>query len=304
MRSRKIPASGPWTSILPRVLASIDRDRRRASPRPRASTASSIDSLGVDREVARPLPLADVLEDGAARRRARPGSRSTRIGSARSGPRSRPATWANADRHERRPEGRHADRADVLAEQPGGDRAGHDPADAALFDARADRRVALDVLDRLEAGAQRPAQVGDGAVATRVDVVVAQSSSPSRRWRDDPGRLDRAEAAMSPAAAPTAVIGVGRRGGVRDEAGDALVEAQRAAGWAHSATFGFQPPDTSEEVRLDRPAVGRADRRRGAVGASVRAHDRPRRGGRRRTATTSAPASASAASTSRVVSLS
>ena len=88
------------------------RSARRAHSR---RTASSI-ALAVAREVARALPLADVLEHRAVRRHATAGSGSSGPGR-RGAPRSRPASWREADRHGRRPERRHADGTDLLAER-------------------------------------------------------------------------------------------------------------------------------------------------------------------------------------------
>ena len=300
MRSRKMPASGPWTSILPRVLASMTATagaRRRALAQDRVVHRL----VGVDREVARPLPLADVLEDGTGGDvpvldRGDP----DRVGQER-------AAVAAGDLGEARPAraaaGRSARRRPRRPGRAGrGDRAGHDAAGAALLDARADRRVALDVLDRLQAGAERALEVGQRRVATRVEVVV-----PGRvavLGRHDPGRRRSRRGPRCrrrrPRPRSSATVGGGR---VRDEGRDALVVAQRAAGVGPQRDVRVPAAGHEQEVGLDPP--GRRCRTAASppsASASVPG-DRasPRRAST--TATTSTPASASAASTSRVVSL-
>ena len=157
MRSRNAGASGPTTSILPSVDASIDADARCA-PRAHSRCDRALHRLAVAREEPRALPLADVLERGAVLDVPRHGSASVRIGSNRA-PRYGPASVANGTGTARRPRVRRSLR--VRATRRGAAftiSAVMTPARAALIDRGADVRGALHVLD----GAQpRVDRVGD-----------------------------------------------------------------------------------------------------------------------------------------------
>ena len=129
------------------------------------------------------------------------------------------------------------------AEQLGGDADRVHVRGLALVGAGADRREALDVLDRAEAGADRAADVGDGRVALEVDerrVLVAVRERERRR-------VGEARAGDAAGALDAAQLAVG------DGRADAVVPAQAAARLA-------------PEVDARAPAAGdRGRRRRAAV---------------------------------------
>ena len=87
---------------------------------------------------------------------------------------------------------------DGSPQELGGDAGGDDAGGLALVVRGSDRRVALDVLDRAQAGADRPRDVGDGRVALQVDELdgaggaVDVGHPPHHRGRRALGRLRHA----------------------------------------------------------------------------------------------------------------
>ena len=128
----------------------------------------------------RTLPLPDVLEHGAARRRATRASAVTRSGSSRC---AAVAAGQRRERHRRvrRPERRRAQVGHAHAERVGDDAGGDDPGRLALVVGGADRRVALDVLHRPQARADRARRMS-ATVASRcrsTNCVLSRSCSRS-----------------------------------------------------------------------------------------------------------------------------
>ena len=165
MRLRNSTASGPWTSILPSVEASIFATDSRAAAHSRRTAASM--SSPVAREEAWPLPLADVLEHGAGldvRRLDRRHAHRVEELAAVAARQER-----ERDRQVRRPEGRRPELAGMHLQQFCRDADRVHVRELALLGAGADRRVALDVLDGAKPGADRAAHVGDGRVALEID---------------------------------------------------------------------------------------------------------------------------------------
>ena len=220
-------------------------ERRRVHLRDRLARGGAlapdgrVHVLAVPREVARPLPLADVLEDRArldVRRVDRRDAHRVEELAAVAAREQR-----ERDGHVRRAERRRPELARVHLQQLRGDADRVDVGELALLGAGADRRVALDVLDRAQAGADRAAHVGDGRVALEVDehrVLVAV------RQREG-GRVGQALAGQPADALDPAQLAVGHG------RADPVVPAQAAAGLA-------------PEVDARAPAAGdRASRRRG-----------------------------------------
>ncbi|MEJ7696927.1 MAG: hypothetical protein WKF78_10015 [Candidatus Limnocylindrales bacterium] len=222
-----------------------------------------VDRFARLREMMRTLPLPDVLEDGPVRLvpgmdRGHPDRIGQRAPVAR-------GKLSEADRHGRRSEGRHPDRADLLAEDRGGDGARDHARCPALVDPGPDRRVALDVLDRFEAGAERPLQVLHGRVATEVDIVggpgVVRGGAGRRH---DPGRGDVAEPLDLAGGRADDLDPAVRTGSVRDEGRDPLVEPEGAPSVGPERDVRVPAAGYEQEVRLDRLRVV-------AVGTGVRA---------------------------------
>ena len=145
--------------------------------------------LAVTREVARPAPLADILEDGAAGRV--PGLDRGGADGVAEGASVTAGHERETDRHVRWAERRHTHRTHVLPEHRRGDGRCDDAGGLALVRRGSDRRVALEVLDGGQAGVEGASQVGGGGVALEVDVVVGPRVRSVRvQWRDDPQRCD------------------------------------------------------------------------------------------------------------------
>ena len=150
--------------------------------------------LAVSREVARALPLADVLEDGAARSTCHVVDRRHADRVEQVGPPSTPASAANGT-------GVYGGRAFVGPCAPGAqpssrvhDLGGQDAAGAALVDRRADVRRALHVLGARSPPVDGRRDVGDGLIALGLDELLGIVARV-----DDP---DGNAAGRSPAAAP------------------------------------------------------------------------------------------------------
>ena len=152
----------------------------------RAALASDrrVHVLAVPREVARALPLADVLEDGAVR--------FVPVVDRRHADRveQRPAVDAGQrrerDRRVRRPGVRRALRAGCPAEQPVHDLGGQDAAGASLVDRGADVGRTLHVLGARQSARHGVRDVGDRLVALGLDVllgIVAVVDHPDRERR-------------------------------------------------------------------------------------------------------------------------
>ena len=140
---------------------------------------------------------------------------------------------------------------DLLAQDRRRDRAGDDPAGLALLDARADRRVALDVLDRCQAGPERPLQVAHGRVALEVDVMGRPrvlGRGPGRRH--DPGRGDPAQA-LDLAGGGADDLDVCGRVPSGTKAAMRVVEAERAAGVGPEGHVRVPATGDEQQVRLD-----------------------------------------------------
>ena len=100
---------------------------------------------------------------------------------------------AERDRRVRRTEGRRADRGDrLLAAALGHEREADDVAGLALVGAHAERRVALQVLDRAIALAMRRARCRDGHVVLQIDetLALARADRTAQR-RDQPLAVER-----------------------------------------------------------------------------------------------------------------
>ena len=233
-RSRNTPTSGPASSILPRVEASITPD---ASPHREAFALDRVvHRLAREREVPRAPPLPDVLEHGAAldvplvhRRRA------DRIEQRRSS--------VDAGEHGvghgrvRRPAVRRTLRAGARAPRLVHDRGGQHAARAPLVDRRADVGRALHVLGRAQIVPDGLEHVGDGRVALQVDEVL-----PEVVGRRVPVRHARRE--PRPMRPPRSRATVGRRRPARSRLVRRPSAARRRCD-RQSWVAGFQPPETS-----------------------------------------------------------
>ena len=229
------------------------------------STAASMSSLSRGIEPG-PLPLADILEHRALldvpvmdRRRAH-GVEAVAAGAA--------GQHRERYRLDRRPRGGGADVARPLAEQLGRDGGGIGLCGAALVGAGARQGVALDVLDRAQAGVHGAAQVGDGDVAVQVDVGrgLLAGEQPARRHL---GQSLAGRRTDHPLAGQRAVW---------HEARPAVVPAHRAAAVAVQVEHRVEAAGDAEHVALHPLGVGghvdRGDQhRRQPAGAGLRADD-------------------------------
>ena len=98
-----------------------------------------------------------------------------------------PRDRAQRHRRVRRPEGGRADAGDRPLESLGEERKPDDVGSLALVGAHAERRVALEMLDRLVALARRERDVGDGDVVLQVDEALGAAG----RCGDGPQRRER-----------------------------------------------------------------------------------------------------------------
>ncbi len=173
--------------------------------------------LAAAREVARAVPLADVLHHGAAGEVPRVDRRHAH--GIEEGAAVTAGEQRERDRYVRRPERRRAELARMDAEQLGGDSDRVHVRRLALVGAGADRREALHVLDRAQARADRAAYIGDRGVALQVDeahVLVAVGQREGRRVRK--ARAGRAADTLDASCFA-----------VRDRRADPVVPAQPAA---------------------------------------------------------------------------
>ena len=206
-----------------------------------------------------------------------------------------PGEQREADRRERRPERGRAERVERLLEQLGHDAERQHAGGAALVVGGPDRREALDVLGRAQAGGRGAADVGDRRVALLVDEAVVLAAARGRRDRPQQRRGLRRRcdgAVRRPGAgrgrarggalrdARVVVVGAGHRAGdvpavrhgVGDEPARARVPAHAALRLAEQVDDRAPATGHEQQVAVDRAV---ADHRGGDAPLALGgAHDR------------------------------
>ena len=190
-------------------------------------------SSSPDGVVPRPLPLPDVLEDGAVGDV--PGVDGRRAHGIGEHAAIAAGEQREGDGDGRRPVRRRAQLRHPDAEQPGQHAEREHAGGAALVVGGPDRREALDVLGRAHPRADRPAQVGDDGVALEVEVVPAPAlavlglDGEERERRPPAGARRGRDVTVADRGEAGRLRGLGAGGDARGDAGAGVARAGRRA---------------------------------------------------------------------------